>query len=111
MDNKSFDFKRIAEGYAHRPWLHQSVMEQIKSDCDISQNFDNGLDVGCGAGLSTKALRLLDRQDIKELPIIAMTANAFVEDIENARKAGMNEHMAKPIDIGRFFEILHKWLK
>lgn len=59
MDNKSFDFKRIAEGYAHRPWLHQSVMEQIKSDCDISQNFDNGLDVGCGAGLSTKALRLL----------------------------------------------------
>lgn len=58
MDNKAFDSKRIAEGYAKRLWLHKEVMEQIKKDCNI-EYLENGLDVGCGAGLSTKALRLL----------------------------------------------------
>jgi len=59
MDNKSFDSKRIAEGYAKRPWLHKIVMEQIKKDCEVNHEFKNGLDVGCGAGLSTRALKLL----------------------------------------------------
>ena len=61
MDNKSFDSKRIALGYAKRPWLHKSVIEQLLRDCnfDDTYKFRNGLDVGCGAGLSTKALRLI----------------------------------------------------
>lgn len=62
MDNKSFDSQRIAEGYGKRPWLHKQVMEQIKKDCGITDIFKNGLDVGCGAGLSTKALRLICEQ-------------------------------------------------
>jgi ubiquinone/menaquinone biosynthesis C-methylase UbiE len=61
MDNKAFDSKRIAQGYAKRPWLHKSVIEKIKQDCSLPKDyiFKNGLDVGCGAGLSTKALRLI----------------------------------------------------
>ena len=61
MNNKSFDSKRIAEGYAQRPWLHRSVMDNLKKDLGLSSEykFKNGLDVGCGAGLSTKALRLI----------------------------------------------------
>lgn len=59
MKNTDFDSKRIAEGYAKRPWLHKEVMEQVKADYQITQNFENGLDVGCGAGLSTKGLRLI----------------------------------------------------
>jgi len=59
MDNKSFDSKRIAAGYANRPWLHKSVIEQLRRDCAIEGCFKNGLDVGCGAGLSTKALKLI----------------------------------------------------
>ncbi len=59
MDNKSFDYKRIAKGYAKRPWLHKSVMSQLQQDLKVCGNFKNGLDVGCGAGLSTKALKLL----------------------------------------------------
>lgn len=59
MDNKSFDSKRIAEGYVKRPWLHEKVIEQLKSDYHITKNFKNGLDVGCGAGLSTKGLKLI----------------------------------------------------
>lgn len=61
MNNRAFDHKRIAEGYAKRPWLHKSVMEQLKKDCNLNSDFTfkNGLDVGCGAGLSTRALKLI----------------------------------------------------
>lgn len=61
MDNKSFDSKRIAEGYAKRPWLHKEVIEIAKRDLGLEEGFmyENGLDVGCGAGLSTKALKLI----------------------------------------------------
>ncbi|WP_029232877.1 class I SAM-dependent methyltransferase [Butyrivibrio sp. VCB2006] len=61
MNNKSFDSKRIAYGYAKRPWLHKSVIKQLQIDCNLVADFTfkNGLDVGCGAGLSTKALRLI----------------------------------------------------
>ena len=61
MDNKSFNSKRIAEGYAKRPWLHKSVMDNLRKDLNLSDTFRfrNGLDVGCGAGLSTKALHLI----------------------------------------------------
>ena len=61
MNNKAFDSKRIAMGYAKRPWLHENVTARLKKDCnfDLNYRFKNGLDVGCGAGLSTKALRLV----------------------------------------------------
>ena len=59
MDKITFDEKRIAEGYMNRPWLHKKVIERFVSDCEVTSNFRNGLDVGCGAGLSTKALHLI----------------------------------------------------
>ena len=59
MDKITFDEKRIAEGYVNRPWLHKKVIERFVSDCEVTSNFRNGLDVGCGAGLSTKALHLI----------------------------------------------------
>ena len=48
---------------------------------------------------STKAIRALDRPDAAAIPIIAMTADAFAEDIEQAKKAGMNAHVAKPVEM------------
>lgn len=60
---------------------------------------------------ATRAIRALGKKDAESIPIIAMTANAFVEDIENARNAGMNEHMAKPINVERLFGLLQKWIK
>ena len=61
MDKSSFDSKRIALGYAKRPWLHKNVLEQLQKDLGLGDGlaFANGLDVGCGAGLSAKALRLI----------------------------------------------------
>ena len=57
------------------------------------------------------ALRGLKRKDIATMPIIAMTANAFEEDKALALKCGMNGHIAKPLDIGAVFRILHEQLK
>ena len=48
---------------------------------------------------ATQAIRAMDRPYAKNIPIVAMTANAFADDILNCRKAGMNDHMAKPIDV------------
>ena len=49
-------------------------------------------------GLSaTRAIRAMDRPDAVSIPIIAMTANVFDEDVERSREAGMNAHLSKPI--------------
>ena len=57
------------------------------------------------------AIRGMNRRDIAAMPIIAMTANAFEEDKALALKCGMNGHIAKPLDIGAVFKILHEHLK
>lgn len=59
---------------------------------------------------STKHLRNLERQDAKNVPIIAMTANAFTEDIEKCKAAGMNDHIAKPIDTKRMMETIANYI-
>ena len=59
---------------------------------------------------ATMAIRALQRRDIKELPILAMTANAFSEDVMMSKQAGMNGHMAKPLDIAVMCKNLEKWL-
>ena len=47
---------------------------------------------------AARTIRALERQDAKTIPIIAMTANAFREDAERCMEAGMNAHLAKPLD-------------
>ena len=59
---------------------------------------------------ATRTIRALPREDVKKLPIIAMTANAMEEDREKALKSGMDDHIAKPLDIGLFLRILSKHL-
>ena len=60
---------------------------------------------------ATRTIRSLSREDVKELPIIAMTANALEEDKEAALKNGMNAHIAKPLDIEIFMSVLKGFLK
>ena len=70
---------------------------------DIQMPIMNGYD-------ASAAIRSLKRPDAPRVPILAMTANAFVEDIQAAKAAGMNEHLAKPIDFEAFSSVLKKYL-
>ena len=60
---------------------------------------------------ASRAIRYLPRQDVADLPIIAMTANAFDEDKEKALENGMNAHITKPLDIKVLLETLEKILR
>ena len=62
---------------------------------------------GCTA---TKYIRNLDSRDAKTIPIIAVTANVFAEDIAKTKEAGMNGHIAKPIDFMELTKIIQNCL-
>ena len=117
------DEPRILEGIIHLfPWNNfgfevvasftngKEALEYINAHpqvdvvmTDIQMPVMNGYD-------STRHIRALERPDIKSMPIIAMSANAFAEDIKLCKESGMNEHIAKPIDFGKVLEILEKYL-
>ena len=61
---------------------------------------------------TTKAIRnLSERPDGKEIPIIAMTANAFAEDVQAALNAGMDDHVAKPVDMRILISVITKYIE
>ena len=60
---------------------------------------------------ATRAIRALKRDDAVQIPIIAMTANAFAEDVKEALNAGMNAHVAKPIDMKLLKKTLYQWIQ
>ena len=59
---------------------------------------------------ATRAIRAMEREDAAEIPIIAMTANAFEEDVRLALRAGMNAHFSKPIEVKKLEQILDQYL-
>ena len=56
-------------------------------------------------------IRALDRPDSETVPIFAMTANAFSDDAARSRKAGMNEHLTKPLDLEKITKAVRKYCK
>ncbi|WP_343249026.1 PAS domain-containing hybrid sensor histidine kinase/response regulator [Diplocloster hominis] len=70
---------------------------------DIQMPVMNGYD-------AASAIRALGRSDAQTIPIVAMTADAFAADVIKARSVGMNDHIAKPIDINRLLEVLENLL-
>ena len=57
---------------------------------------------------AARVIRSLDRPDAETVPIIALSANAFEEDVALAKGAGMNEHLAKPVDIRKMFQVMKR---
>ena len=55
---------------------------------------------------AARVIRGLGRPDAKTVPIIALSANTFDEDVTMAKDAGMNEHLAKPVDINKMFRVM-----
>lgn len=60
---------------------------------------------------AAKAIRSLERSDAKEIPIIAVSANAFADDIEESIRSGMNDHLSKPLDFEKLFKMIYKYTK
>lgn len=71
---------------------------------DVQMPVMNGYD-------ATRAIRKLERKDAREIPIIAMTANAFAEDEKDALNAGMNVHLAKPIDVELLKKVVNQLIQ
>lgn len=71
---------------------------------DVQMPVMNGYD-------ATRAIRALAREDARKIPIIAMTANAFAEDEKEALNAGMDVHLAKPVDIERLKQVIRQYTK
>ena len=59
---------------------------------------------------AAKTIREMNRADARRIPIFAMTANAFTEDMEMSREAGMNEHLSKPLDTGKMLDIMKQYI-
>lgn len=70
---------------------------------DIQMPVMNGHD-------ATRAIRALEREDARQVPIVAMSANVFAEDIQAAERAGMDGHLPKPIDLALLRDTLRRWL-
>ena len=71
---------------------------------DVQMPVMNGYD-------ATRAIRALNREDAAKIPIIAMTANAFAEDEKEALNAGMNVHLAKPVDVELLKKVLRQYIR
>ncbi len=60
---------------------------------------------------ASRSIRALEREDAKNVAIIALTASDYEEDAKKCRLAGMNEHLSKPLDTGNLMRVIHKYIK
>ena len=115
----------VAEDMAINARIMKMLLSTKKIEADVAENGQIAVDMfkeaapgyysavlmdvrmpvldGLGA---TKAIRALDREDAKKIPIIAMTANAFDEDVQRSLQAGMNAHLNKPVEQDKLFATL-----
>ncbi len=82
---------------AHEPYYYDLIF------MDIQMPVLNGYE-------AARQIRAMQREDAASVPIVAMTANAFADDIRDAHEAGMNDHIAKPVEVEKLQEALNKWL-
>ena len=71
---------------------------------DMQMPVMNGLD-------AARAIRALPFPEAKQIPVIALTANAYLEDAQKCKEAGMNDHMSKPVQIEQIIRTVEKWMK
>lgn len=90
------DGKAAVEAFAaSEPWTFDCVL------MDLMMPVMSGYE-------ATRVIRGLDRPDAEDVPIIALSANAFEEDVAMAKDAGMNEHLAKPVDMDKMFRAMSR---
>ncbi|WP_424244586.1 PAS domain S-box-containing protein [Elusimicrobium posterum] len=93
----AFNGKEAVEAFAKDPQKYDLILMDIQMpEMDGYQ--------------ATRLIRNLDMPRAKEIPIIAMTANVFAEDIQRSLSAGMNDHLGKPVDMNITFEKMQKYM-
>jgi len=115
----------LCEDHPLNQEIAEKMLEQEKVNVEVAEDGSKGLDMFVQSPLNyydailmdirmpvmdgyeaTRQIRALDRPDARSIPIIAMTADAFVEDVRKCFDVGMNDHIAKPIDPGRLYAAL-----
>ena len=71
---------------------------------DIMMPVMNGLD-------ATRAIRSMDREDCRSIPIVAMSANAFDDDLKKSVECGMNGHLSKPVEVDKLYRTLNQVIR
>jgi len=100
LRRSGLDVTAVCDGYQSLDMLHRHEFDGVLMDCQMP-----GLD----GYATTRAIRVLPRWHA--LPVIAMTADALVGDRDKALAAGMNDHVAKPIDVNALFDTLARWVR
>ena len=97
--------KKIDVDYAENGLIALEMFSKSKLNyydavlMDIRMPVMNGLE-------ATTSIRALEREDAKKIPIIALTANAFDEDVQQSLQAGMTAHLSKPVEIDQLYKTL-----
>ena len=97
LQKNNYSVDCVDNGQLALDYLDQDIYDMVIMD--IMMPVMDGLE-------AARQIRTLNRKDTKEIPIIAMTANAFQDDIRDCIDAGMNGHIAKPIDIEKMEAVI-----
>lgn len=102
LQKNNYSVDCVENGQTALDYLEKDIYDAVIMD--IMMPVMDGLE-------AARQIRTLNRKDTKEIPIIAMTANAFQDDIRDCIDAGMNAHIAKPIDSKKIEDTLLLVLK
>ena len=102
LEKNGYQVKSAPDGAQALEVLDKEYIDLIISD--IMMPVMNGLD-------AAKAIRGLSRPDATTVPIIALSANAFAEDIQKSKNAGINEHLAKPLEMDKVLKVIASYCK
>ncbi len=95
---KAYDGEQAVEMVQTRPERYYDLIFM-----DIQMPKKNGYE-------AARAIRSMGRADLDEVPIVAMSADAFSDDIHRSKEAGMNDHVSKPVELDKLLAALEKWL-
>ena len=133
VDNSQIEIKNVkilvAEDNEINAEIITELLKDIGIECVIASNGKEALDIYerekvgtfdmifmdiqmpiMNGYEATQLIRLSNKEGSKDIPIIAMTANAFEDDIKASKEAGMNEHIAKPIDFDKLKSVIKSFL-
>lgn len=91
--------------------ISSRLVQLVESDIVLESEPGEGSEFSFTLQMEFAREKKEEQEDCREMPIIAMSANAFEEDVKKSMASGMNEHLSKPLNIGKLQKVLIKYLK